>query len=61
MNALGLPMVGDGIYPTLTPEGSADYSQPHQLLAKTIAFTDPSPGRGANSKRKQLQAGSSSR
>ena len=44
MAALGLPMVGDGIYPHLTPEGSADYSQPLQLLAKTIAFTDPVTG-----------------
>ncbi|MDO8285194.1 MAG: pseudouridine synthase [Rhodoferax sp.] len=44
MAALGLPIVNDGIYPTLTPEGSADYSQPLQLLAKTIAFTDPIDG-----------------
>jgi tRNA pseudouridine32 synthase/23S rRNA pseudouridine746 synthase len=44
MAALGLPIVGDGIYPTLTPEGSADYGQPLQLLAKTIAFTDPITG-----------------
>lgn len=44
MAALGLPLVGDGIYPTLTPEGSADYSQPLQLLAKSIAFTDPITG-----------------
>ncbi|MBL0245275.1 MAG: pseudouridine synthase [Rhodoferax sp.] len=44
MAALGLPIVGDGIYPTLTPEGSADYSQPLQLLAKSIAFTDPLTG-----------------
>jgi tRNA pseudouridine32 synthase/23S rRNA pseudouridine746 synthase len=44
MAALGLPMVGDGIYPTLTPEGSADYSQPLQLLAKSIAFVDPLSG-----------------
>lgn len=44
MAALGLPMVGDGIYPTLTPEGSADYEKPLQLLAKSIAFTDPITG-----------------
>jgi tRNA pseudouridine32 synthase/23S rRNA pseudouridine746 synthase len=44
MAALGLPLVGDGIYPTLTPEGSADYNQPLQLLAKSIAFTDPLSG-----------------
>jgi tRNA pseudouridine32 synthase/23S rRNA pseudouridine746 synthase len=44
MAALGLPMLGDGIYPMLTPEGSADYNHPLQLLAKTIAFTDPVSG-----------------
>lgn len=44
MAALGLPIVNDGIYPTLTPEGSADYNQPLQLLAQSIAFTDPIDG-----------------
>ena len=42
--ALGLPMLFDGIYPTLTPEGSADYARPLQLLARSIAFTDPLTG-----------------
>jgi tRNA pseudouridine32 synthase/23S rRNA pseudouridine746 synthase len=41
MAALGLPLLGDGIYPTLTPEGVPNYARPLQLLAKTIAFTDP--------------------
>lgn len=45
MAALGLPLVGDGIYPVLTPEGSADTTQPLQLLAQSIAFTDPVSGR----------------
>ncbi len=45
MAALGLPLVGDGIYPVLTPEGSADYAQPLQLLAQAIAFTCPVSGR----------------
>ena len=44
MHALGLPILNDGIYPILTPEGSADYAQPLQLLAKTLAFTDPLTG-----------------
>ncbi len=44
MAALGLPMVGDGIYPTLTPEGSIDYGQPLQLLAKSIGVVDPLSG-----------------
>jgi tRNA pseudouridine32 synthase/23S rRNA pseudouridine746 synthase len=41
MNALGLPIEGDGIYPVLTPVGSADFEKPLQLLAEAIAFTDP--------------------
>jgi tRNA pseudouridine32 synthase/23S rRNA pseudouridine746 synthase len=41
MAALGLPLLWDGMYPTLTPEGSSDLSKPLQLLAKSIAFTDP--------------------
>ena len=44
MAALGLPIVGDGIYHTLTPEGHTDYARPLQLLAKSIAFTDPLSG-----------------
>ena len=44
MAALGLPILFDGIYPVLTPEGSADYSKPLQLLAQSIAFTDPLTG-----------------
>jgi tRNA pseudouridine32 synthase/23S rRNA pseudouridine746 synthase len=41
MAALGLPLLWDGMYPTLTPEGSSDFSKPLQLLAQSIAFTDP--------------------
>lgn len=44
MNALGLPIVGDGIYPVLTPEGSTDYTRPLQLLARSVRFTDPISG-----------------
>ena len=44
MAALGLPIVGDGIYPTLTPEGQVDYARPLQLLAKSIEFVDPLTG-----------------
>jgi tRNA pseudouridine32 synthase/23S rRNA pseudouridine746 synthase len=44
MNALGLPILGDGIYPALTPEGSANFEKPLQLLAKRIEFTDPLTG-----------------
>jgi tRNA pseudouridine32 synthase/23S rRNA pseudouridine746 synthase len=44
MAALGLPIVGDGLYPTLTPEGQIDYDRPLQLLARSIEFTDPVSG-----------------
>lgn len=42
--ALGVPIVGDGIYPTLLPEGADDLAHPLQLLAQTLAFTDPVTG-----------------
>ena len=41
MNALGMPILGDGIYPVLTPEGQIDYDHPLQLLAKSIEWLDP--------------------
>lgn len=44
MHALGLPILFDGIYPVLTPEGTNDYRRPLQLLAKTLSFTDPLTG-----------------
>ena len=45
MCALGLPIVGDRIYPVHRPETvESDYSQPLQLLAKLLAFTDPVTG-----------------
>ena len=44
MAALGLPIVGDGIYPTLRPEGQIDFEHPLQLLAKSIEFVDPLSG-----------------
>lgn len=44
MAALGLPIVGDGLYPTLTPEGQIDYDRPLQLLARSIEFVDPVSG-----------------
>ncbi len=44
MAALGLPIVGDGIYPSLLPEGASDPMNPLQLLARSIAFDDPLNG-----------------
>ena len=45
MAALGLPILGDGLYPALTPKGQVNHHSPLQLLAKSIAFTDPLSGR----------------
>ena len=46
--ALGLPIVGDRIYPRLwpaqLPDAVPDYSQPLQLLAREMAFADPING-----------------
>lgn len=46
LNALGIPIKYDQIYPTLTPyqEYELDFSKPLQLLAKEIAFIDPITG-----------------
>lgn len=44
MAALGLAILGDGLYPTLTPEGQIDHARPLQLLAKRIEFIDPLSG-----------------
>ena len=40
MHALGIPILNDGIYPVLTPEGQMDYDNPLQLLAKAIEWVD---------------------
>jgi len=48
MNAIGLPILGDQIYPALQPalppEQAPDFSRPLQLLAKSLRFTDPITG-----------------
>jgi tRNA pseudouridine32 synthase / 23S rRNA pseudouridine746 synthase len=45
MAALGLPIVNDRLYPVMQPFAEPpDYSAPLQLLARTIAFTDPVTG-----------------
>ena len=46
MAALSAPILNDRIYPVLQPSDSEepDYSQPLQLLAKSIAFVDPVTG-----------------
>ena len=66
LSALGLPIVGDRIYPRLLPETPADaepdYSQPLQLLAREFAFRDPFSGEQHcfSSRRKLLHAVSGS-
>ncbi len=44
MAALGAPLQGDDLYPTLAPRDAGDYSQPLQLLARTLSFSDPLSG-----------------
>ena len=45
MNALGLPLVGDRVYPVLQPhENPPRFDAPLQLVAREIGFTDPVTG-----------------
>jgi len=48
MAALGIPIVGDGIYPVLTPQRETRDALPLQLLARAIGFTDPVSGQPRN-------------
>ncbi|MFD9621580.1 RluA family pseudouridine synthase [Streptomyces virginiae] len=41
MNSLGLPILGDPVYPQVTDPAPDDYRTPLQLLARVLAFTDP--------------------
>lgn len=44
MNALGLPLLNDRMYPPVDHTPEDDYRFPLQLLAKSIAFMDPVTG-----------------
>jgi tRNA pseudouridine32 synthase/23S rRNA pseudouridine746 synthase len=44
LNALGTPIVNDRLYPDVLPEASDDFSEPLQLLAKSLLFRDPLTG-----------------
>jgi tRNA pseudouridine32 synthase/23S rRNA pseudouridine746 synthase len=44
MNTLGLPILGDDLYPHLQERALDDYGAPLQLLATELAFTDPVTG-----------------
>ena len=41
---LGIPIVGDPLYPDILEVGVDDFSTPLQLLAHALAFTDPVDG-----------------
>ena len=44
--ALGIPVVGDGLYPeVLPPRAPEDFSAPLKLLARSVSFRDPLTGR----------------
>ncbi|WKX68947.1 pseudouridine synthase [Streptomyces sp. XD-27] len=45
MNALGVPILGDPVYPVVGDPAPDDFSEPLQLLARELAFTDPVTGR----------------
>ena len=44
MNALGRPILNDRMYPPVDSTPDDDYRAPLQLLARSIAFTDPVTG-----------------
>ncbi|MFD9905345.1 RluA family pseudouridine synthase [Streptomyces sp. NPDC059063] len=45
MNALGVPLLGDPLYPAVRPPVAPDdFRRPLQLLARTLEFTDPVTG-----------------
>ncbi|MCU1632569.1 MAG: ribosomal pseudouridine synthase [Micrococcaceae bacterium] len=44
MASLGLGIINDPFYPVLHPQAPDDYTRPLQLLAHSIAFTDPVDG-----------------
>ena len=44
MAALGTPIVGDDLYPTVRDVAEGDFSAPLQLLSESIGFRDPVDG-----------------
>lgn len=44
MLSLGFPILHDAYYPVLKPKNTSDFSQPLQLLAAALRFTDPLTG-----------------
>lgn len=44
MSGLGVPILGDELYPVPTEKALDDFTRPLQLLARTLSFTDPITG-----------------
>ncbi|WP_309053059.1 pseudouridine synthase [Streptomyces sp.] len=44
MNALGLPILDDPVYPVVREDGPEDHARPLRLLARSLEFTDPFSG-----------------
>jgi tRNA pseudouridine32 synthase / 23S rRNA pseudouridine746 synthase len=45
LSSVGTPIVGDPLYPVVRDVAPDDFSRPLQLLAETLALTDPVTGR----------------
>lgn len=45
MNALGIPILGDPVYPVVTDPARDDFRRPLQLLSRAMEFSDPITGR----------------
>ncbi|MTE22247.1 pseudouridylate synthase [Streptomyces sp. TRM43335] len=45
MSGLGVPILGDPVYPELVERAPDDFGRPLQLLARSLEFTDPFTGR----------------
>jgi tRNA pseudouridine32 synthase/23S rRNA pseudouridine746 synthase len=43
--ALGIPIMGDRLYPDVQPDAPEDFYAPLKLLAKSVSFRDPLTGR----------------
>ena len=56
MAALGIPIIGDGLYPILTPQ-SEHFPEPAlQLLARSLSFTDPLSGQARHFESRRVLA-----
>ena len=44
MASLGLPIIGDSLYPSVIDVARDDFSEPLRLLAYSIEFDDPISG-----------------